>query len=349
MSLTPDITVFWGKTSQNLAHVFVRVSGVSHDARLSGFVQGPTCRYSQTLPSRILLRDLGPGEDRLLQAAIPDPCFWSPTLPFLYDVELKVETAADEPVVVRQPFGIRMFGASGRSLRMEGNRWVARGTSGALPLVGRDHDAENAGAISARIQALHEESLVAMVSAPSLAICREASEAGVMLFVRLTTDGPAIEQQVTELARWPAVSTIVLSASSGNQLSGRIAALRQRFPNLLFAAAIGSSEHEPGEIAAAWADVLVWQVPELFPDGSEPEWLSKAIADASRPVLASRSGLAVTAQHAAVDADSAFAGELAVVAQEARAACDRLQADLATFGDFAGYFVKRSLTEDSRQ
>ncbi|MCA9154889.1 MAG: hypothetical protein KDA38_08885 [Planctomycetales bacterium] len=333
MNFTPDITIFWGKTSQNLAHVFVRVAGLPSDARLSGFVHGPVCRYSRTLPSRIMLRDLGPGNERLLRAAIPDPCFWSPALPFLYDAELQVETDAAEPVALRQSFGVRMFGASGRSLRLEGKRWVARGTR--WPAASETHTPNRDGgpSLAEAIAALHDESLVAVVTDPSPAVCREASEAGVMLLVSVANNHAAFEHQVAELARWPGVAMIAVPAAYDVNVSDRVGALRGRFPNLLFAATMAASERDSGAMPIDWADAVIADIgPAACSEQETATWLAE-LGRANRPVLVSRHEPALESQSDAV------ADEPAELFLDARAACDRLQADTAEFGDFAGYLI----------
>src|SRR5690606_7240910 len=119
-----------------------------------------TCRYSRTLPGRVPLVDLGPGEHLLARAVLPDPCFWSPALPFLYRIQVEVVRGGQVVATATHSLGIRMFGAAGNDLRLEGKRWVARGVYGQSPP-------------SSALPAMHDARLIACCSDPDEAFCCE--------------------------------------------------------------------------------------------------------------------------------------------------------------------------------
>src|SRR5687767_12799952 len=87
-----QLDVFYGDLSVNRAYVYARLPRPVEDAGLSlvGQVRGPRCRLAEMLPASVPLVDLGPGPTLLAQAMIPDPCFWSPDLPAIYDVTVNL-------------------------------------------------------------------------------------------------------------------------------------------------------------------------------------------------------------------------------------------------------------------
>src|SRR5689334_16460036 len=115
ISTLPDLDcvhVFCGAADQALARVYARLTWTTggSEYRLGGAVTGPSCLYSETLSAHFPLVDRGPGPALLAEAAIPDPCFWSDELPFLYriDVELKRGDAVVDRA--RRWLGIKRLG-----------------------------------------------------------------------------------------------------------------------------------------------------------------------------------------------------------------------------------------------
>jgi hypothetical protein len=137
-------------------------------------------------------------------------------------------------------------------------------------------------------------------------LAEAASVRGVLIAERLgAADRHAVIQRLTHLARWPAVAIVAITARDELPADiGRCA------PNLLLAwRPTGASD----EAAPQWARAC-W-VPE--------NWISQG-------TFPPRVGLPVLVERTGKRFDSI---------PDARAECDRLQRDLAPFGDFAGYII----------
>lgn len=289
MNLNP--TIFSGDSSDALARVYAALprTGLPDDARLEGELVGPYCRHSQTLPARIRFIDRGPGPTLLSEATVPDPCFWTPELPFLYAVEVRAVQGDKTIAAISRPFGIRRLGVHGKSLYLDAKRFVLRGV--------RIHPVATQDLTAARRAAS-----ALFVTDPTDRFLQEASEEGVLLAVELHASQPAVE--LSRLGRWPAVAVVVLDGDSaaGNEL-------RLSARNTLLAQNVAAADTPVAP--SAWAHLLWWQ---LDADKTPPPAPSHDM-----PIIAYRP----TSENATIE--------------ESRRACDRLQADLAPLGDFAGY------------
>ncbi len=128
--LTP-LDVFYGDLTANRAYVYARLPRPADDAGLSlgGFVRGPRCLQAETLPLTAKLVDLGPGPTLLARALVPEPCFWSPDLPAIYDVTVNLLRGEEVIATERREIGLRSFGVKGQNLMLDGKRWVLRGVT----------------------------------------------------------------------------------------------------------------------------------------------------------------------------------------------------------------------------
>lgn len=240
-----NLEVFFGDANNAEARVYARLpaSGLPGNCDLTGRVVGPTCEYSRTLPASIPFmkqRRVGTdGNTLLLEAIVPDPCFWSQELPFLYRAELELRSGGRAVAALDRGFGVRPLGARGRDLVWEGRAWVAR---------------------AADCQELPERSLAdwrtadlaLLVESPSDKLCEDATRLGVVLFADLTADGRDLSDVLRQLARWPAVAVVLLNA--GAQLQSNI---RSTARNLLLAERRDDTSLGPPR---AWADIVVCEV-----------------------------------------------------------------------------------------
>lgn len=76
------------------------------DTHLSGTVTGPRREGSRTLPATVRLASVSGRDVPTAEAVLPDPCFWSPELPFLYDVSLELRRG--DEVVESSEFSIAL-------------------------------------------------------------------------------------------------------------------------------------------------------------------------------------------------------------------------------------------------
>lgn len=138
-----------------------------------------------------------------------------------------------------------------------------------------------------------------VVSRPEDALCEQATQRGVLLVARLSGSENELIQESRRLAKWGAVAMVLLD--EGARLTD---AVRFSAPNLLFL--------ETGTKRS----------------GSAPALLAVPISETPAPHVASGGMPMVAMRTLPAPEDLA----------EARAACDRLQRDLAP-GDWAGYIV----------
>ena len=132
-----DLEVFFGDANNAEARVYARLhaSEDSDDCQMTGRVIGPTCEYATTLSAAIPLTmkrspasGAAPRPPALLaEGVVPDPCFWSTDLPFVYRVEVELRRGTELLATTERLLGIRPLGAFRRRLVFEAKPWVPRG------------------------------------------------------------------------------------------------------------------------------------------------------------------------------------------------------------------------------
>jgi hypothetical protein len=287
------LELFFGETSDTLCHVYARLRGpeAAEGLQLGGSFVGPSCLYAQTLPARFEFTDRGPGDSLLAEAVVPEPCFWTPDMPQLYQADVQLRRGGEVLARATRPFGIRNLGAAGRNLYYDNKRWVLRGVCREkLP--------------PTDLAAWREADVAMFVHNPNDESCHEASRVGVLIVAEIDRCNA---DEIRRLSRWPAVAIVVLPAGSTPGLDGLAY-------NLLLAA-----RFEPGMTVAAanWTQLTLCEI--AAPDDLH-SWAAH-LADFPIAAIAMRS-----------------AGPLPSVAR-GRVACDHLQRDLASRGEWAGYIV----------
>jgi hypothetical protein len=194
-----DLQIFYGKATDSLAYVYARVPSRPEwiKPRLAGIVRGPRAEGVRTLPTTVPLVDVGPGDSMLARAIVPDPSFWSPDVPAVYDVEVEL---CDESGVVEAAtcqLGIRQFGARGTSWFLGGRRWVLRG------LIMDDLPTE-------KVDVFRSTNTSVVSFDPSEEMCDAASRLGIVLVPFLQGDELRIQQELRRLSRWPAVTMAII-------------------------------------------------------------------------------------------------------------------------------------------
>lgn len=152
---------------------------------------------------------------------------------------------------------------------------------------------------------LREELLVGVCTSPPLDLLVEASRRGAYLIANLSAKRSDFESALRNLARWPAVMLAIVHDGEHCDRS-----LQQIAPNLLLAQPVPAAAI--GWQPAAWAAALVV-------DAAAAKQLPASVP---LPAIALGS-----------------TSESMSLAAAGRAACDRLQRDLATSRQFAGYLV----------
>jgi hypothetical protein len=200
--MTPEqfdsqLDLFHSGASANRTAVYARLRQPPQGEgfSLSGTIRGPHCLYSTTLPATLRLRDAGPGETLLAKALVPDPCYWTPDLPFLYDVRLELKCGAEVVTSAERLLGVRDYGLRGQFFYDQGKRRVIRA-------VRREACDEM------ELLAWHDAATAMFVASPSDELCHEASRSGVMLIV-MVESAKAIDQ-VRRLSRHAAVALVCI-------------------------------------------------------------------------------------------------------------------------------------------
>jgi hypothetical protein len=274
----------------------VRVTLVaSGDVDLSGAweLYGPRCEYGRTLASTFRNRVTSEGSVEFL---VTEPCYWSPTMPFLYELRRTGELGDGEI----HSLGLRQLIAHGRNLRLGGERVVLRG-AGCNRLDASSASRAHAAECSVALSSMDEFEF------------SEASRLGAFVLLDATRfDGDLVA--LLERCSWQPAAAILALSRERLELARELPCgasgivLAQRF-DLLDGGDANSMTNGLGAIVAA------------LDDGKRPPpWM----ATCGRPVVAIRRG-----------------GTYANF-EQARAGCDRLQAELSPEFDLAGYFVESS-------
>lgn len=300
-----ELDVFFGDATVQAAQLYARLPRPA-DAEhwtVDGTVRGPFSAHGRTLPATLPLVDGGAGPTLLGKATIPDPCFWTPESPGLYEVRLRILHDGQEVAADYKQLGIRRLGTHERDFRFDSQRWVLRG-------VDRRRVAnEPPDPVGDRqLHAWWDLATTVVATDPDDALCAAASREGVVVLARLDTAGESWRDELRRLAHWAAVGLVVLEGP-GAEPDAR---LRQLAPNVCL---VQSFRVGQAVAPAPWAQAVKVEV------GPDPAEFGRRVQGCPLPLIACRSLTAPLELPAA------------------RAAIDALQRDLAPHGDFAGYLV----------
>ena len=220
VSELPLLDVFFGELTVHRASVYARLPRPVDDegVKITGEVRGPRCRLAQTLPLSVPLVDLGHGPTLLARAVVPDPSFWSPDIPAIYDVIVNLQHHGKTVATSRRSIGFRPLGIRNKQFRSEAKNWVLRGVCAASTYAASIPEWQTTS--SAYVAAYHVDRFV------------EASEIGVSAIADLNGNQD-IPLQLRQLALHPAASLAIVRVSPGGNLK-----LTGIAPNLLLAQAL---------------------------------------------------------------------------------------------------------------
>ena len=331
---TLPLVILPGRADDMRAEIMVRVSIVDRETspriRVAGTLVGPRRGRDMTLPTTVSLVDVpgdhaarGPTVHALARAVFTEPAYWTPELPNLYRLLARIDDA-DRPVaVVDRMIGLRRLGVRGRSLWLEGRRWVPRGVT--IPRAGFDP------------VALRNLSAAAVIADPSQAICEAADQAGVAIIARLEganggpLDGAKAAERIAAWALHPSVVLAVVPRLEADDRSGAVVAAARPLKGTMLVGVEVDGTQPPDAVPSAavgGADCLIVSLPcEGLPHEAWRAW------QADKPLVAWR-------------------GVPTGTPAEHRQECDRLQAVLAAWGcargtsllpwDWAGYCCLQS-------
>ena len=313
------LRVILGPCDDMRAEVFVRAAlpaATRLTLQIEGELIGPECRRSITLPAGASLTDLGAREAGLLaKAVLTEPAFWTPELPNLYRLTVRLVADGHSVADATRRIGLRRSGVRGRSLWLEGRRWVPRGVA--------------CDPQSCDLEAIRSAGLAAVVADPPEPLLVAADEAGVAIIAVAETehgrplDADGLVEQIAAWAMHPSVVIAVLPQSFNEAQVAAVAETARRVKGtMLLAHTVAGASPPPVGVPAGIECLLVAL------DGDLPHG---AWREAAPPVPL------IAWQH------DGQKGEMS------RAGCNRLQAALAAWGladgrthqpwDWAGYLV----------
>jgi len=324
------LAILAGRADDMRAEIIVRVAGDvkagdSGRLHLTGTLVGPRRGRDMTLPTTVKLVDVTGDHaaanavgQALARAVFTEPAYWTPELPNLYRLQAEVRRGDQTVAVVDRMVGLRRLGVRGRSLWLEGRRWVPRGvtisTTGFDPI------------------ALRSLSAAVVINDPSDAICEAADQAGVAIVavLRGADDQPFDRDKAARLiAGWALHPSVVLAVvpqtANVEESMAIIAAVRPLKGTMLVGLEVDGTQ-PPDAVSGPLVDMADCLIVDLRCDGLPHNgW---RLWKANVPLVA---------QRAVAKGGSA----------EHRQECDRLQAALAAWGladgaaqlpwDWAGY------------
>ena len=331
---TLPLAILAGRADDMRAEIVVRIpdcaTGDGGRRHLTGALVGPRRGRDMTLPTTVKLVDVtadhaaaADAGQALARAVFTEPAYWTPELPNLYRLHAEVQRGDQTVAVLDRMVGLRRLGVRGRSLWLEGRRWVPRGVT--IPRTGFDPTS------------LRSLSAAAVIDDPTDAICEAADQAGVAIIARLVDavgsplDAAGARDRIAAWALHPSVMLAVLPRTLPPKETAAIgAAMRPLKGTMLVGLEVDGTQPpdlEPAAIVGG-VDCIIVDLPSngLPHDG----WRLGSPWGTDKPLVAQR---AVAAGNTA----------------EHRQECDRLQAALAAWGcgqgashlpwDWAGYCV----------
>lgn len=218
---------------------------------INGTLRGPRCATAKTLPATLKILPTKPPE-----GIVPDPCYWSPTLPMLYDLSFDSQEPNGEVVSYKHSLGLRRLEANDQNLLLNRERIVLRG--GAM----------NGSTINLLPEA-HEQEVALIACNPSIETVQHASQLGVFIIADLREVKENLQTTLRQLAIEPAVAAVIINDYSE---------LNERLPHgLLLAQAVGPNDG--ASTIEPWANLVIVELNENETPGSD-------LASCDKPMVA---------------------------------------------------------------
>jgi hypothetical protein len=108
-------------------HVHVQLDEMTPTTTLKGRLIGPRSMHRSTIEIAYPLHEIDRTDHLVLRAVIPEPSWWEPSSPFLYEgpLELWQDGALCERITIRH--GIRALQLTSKGLRLNGKPFLVRG------------------------------------------------------------------------------------------------------------------------------------------------------------------------------------------------------------------------------
>lgn len=252
-----------GSTSKSAARVYLSTPEDSQIESITGTIAGPRCEFSRTLPAQFSFGSVDSPRRELVgvEALIVDPCYWTPEMPFLYDICLQLVLHDGQEIEYSTQVGLRQWDCVKGSFYLQSRRTVLRGT--------RCHELSLEAVRQARVA---ESALI--VSEYDQMACEQANRLGVILVVDFRGKRDFMLNDFRRVDWWPAV---FIGIVDGEQLSeGR---LHEHLPRQCRLAQCLTGDSTAADLADPRTEVLAVE----FDRGQRPrDWMAKI----DRPVIA---------------------------------------------------------------
>lgn len=255
--LSSLIEVSTSEATDSEVRVTLRDRSQGWIASLHGEVRGPRCVRARTLPAKFPLREKA--EKPSASTLITDPCYWTPEMPFLYDLNLEVTLADGSTQQWHQSLGLKRLEAHSSNLFRERRRIVLRG----LRIPGADTEV---------LQAALEAEISLVVANPTVDFLEQANEIGVSLVVDLRESDAELTSLMAMYSWHPAVECVLLNQQSEPEKWSALASVY-----------VSGGEMASEESIPPWAHVI-------FVELGESEQPPASISELKKPVIAVRPG-----------------------------------------------------------
>jgi hypothetical protein len=244
--------------TENHARILLAAREGADIVAIAGTVRGPYSDFAKTLTADFAFKPTATAGTA--ESLIVEPCYWTPHMPFWYDLrlQLRMSDGTQREEILRA--GIRRLYCEGRNLRLESKRIVLRGLRYNSPT---END----------LKLARECETALLVSNPTTELCLAASRLGVPLVVDLS-GRESIDQEILHELDWsPAVMLVLMDLK---QLSRR--AIESARPRQCFVAAFADGEMQEPDVKC---DAFAVQ---LASGEHPPAWM----ATCKKPVIAIR-------------------------------------------------------------
>ncbi len=299
-----------GRADDMRAEIVVRVAvedGDGDPPELAGTLVGPRRGRDMTLPTTVRLVAAAGDQAALARAVFTEPAYWTPELPNLYRLEAEVRRGTRTVAAVDRLVGLRRLGVRGRSLWLDGRRWVPRGVT--MPPVGFRPDS------------FREAAAAAVIGDPSADVRAAADQAGVAIVARLEDGaGRGLDQdeaagRIASFALHPSVVLAVVPRTVDGETAGSIVSAARALKGTMLLGLEVDGTEPPEATSATLIDAVDCLVVALPSEALPHEHWRRGRPD--KPLVAQRATAAETVG-------------------EQRRECDRLQGELAAWGLAAG-------------
>jgi hypothetical protein len=194
----PKIALLRGRTLDSETRLYLQALDPAIQS-ITGQLYGPHSLFAKTLRSTFQVRPLPPtaGKPATSEILVTDPCFWTPRLPFLYDLQVEMSTAAETTPLEQTSLGFKRWYVDGQNWNLDGKRFVLRGAQAAL---------------GGTMEQARAAETVLLVPAPDEATLCAADQQGVGLVVDLRTATDCTEPLLERLAWSPSVLAAIVTA-----------------------------------------------------------------------------------------------------------------------------------------